>query len=88
MQILLAHTDSLHMRCLLELMLTSGVRVGEALGLTAKTSTSDTPSSASTANSVATELGHRSRPKSRAAYSTSHPGSCGCSECYSSNAAP
>lgn len=34
MQALLAHTDSFELRCLFELLLTSGLRIGEALGLT------------------------------------------------------
>src|SRR5205814_5241611 len=34
MQALIAHADSQQYRCLIELLLTSGVRIGEALGLT------------------------------------------------------
>ena len=34
MQQLIGAAESLQMRCLLELMLASGVRIGEALGLT------------------------------------------------------
>ena len=34
MQELLAATESLQMRCLFELMLATGLRIGEALGLT------------------------------------------------------